>query len=67
METAPQNMAPFCVTATSIIKSQMYLTISAEASLSSLSTIFPSETPPEETATSRSLKTIIPAPKVPRK
>ena len=56
-----------CVPATSVIKTQIYLTISAEASLSSLSTILPFENPTEEITTSRSLKTIIPVPKILKK
>jgi hypothetical protein len=56
METASPNMALVCVTSTSVPNSQNVLPISAEPSLSSLSTLLPPETSSEDVTASRRLK-----------
>ena len=48
MPNAPPKIAPVCVTSTAVTKAQNVLLISAELSLSTLSTIFPSDISPEE-------------------
>jgi len=67
MERAPQNMTVVCVITNSVTKSQNVLPISAKLSLSTGSSIFPSDASPEEITSSRLLKMINPVPKIPRK
>ena len=56
METALPIMAVVLIPSTSVAKSQNVLPISAELSLSTLSTILSSDTSPEEISLSRLLK-----------
>jgi hypothetical protein len=65
--TAPPNMAVVCVSCTSVTNSQNVLHISAEPSLSNLSTIFLSELSPEEITSSGPLQKISLLQKISRK
>jgi hypothetical protein len=67
MPTAPPKVAPVCVNSTAVTNAQDVKLISAELSLSTLSTIFPSDISPEEITSTRLLKNISPVPKIPRK
>jgi hypothetical protein len=67
MPTANPKVAPICVTSTAITNAQNVLLISAELSLSALSTTIPSDIFPEEITSTRLLKKISPVPKIPRK
>jgi hypothetical protein len=66
METALPIIAMVFITSTSVTKSQNVLPISAELSLSTLSTILSSDTSPEEISSSRLLK-ISQVPKISKK
>jgi hypothetical protein len=63
METALPIMAVVCISSTSVMNSQNVLPISAELSLSTLSTTLSSDTSPEEMSSSLLLK-ISQAPKI---
>jgi hypothetical protein len=67
METAPLSMAIVCVTSVSITISQVLLLISPQPLSTTLSTILPSDTSPEEITSSRLLIKIIPIRKIPRR
>ena len=67
MQTAPPKVAPVCVTSTAVTNPQNVLLTSAELSLSTLSTILPSDTSPEEITPSILLKKISPVSKILRK
>ena len=67
MQTAPLNLSLVCVPCTSVAKSQNVLPISAEPTLSTLSTILRSETSPLEISASRLLQKISLLPKIPGK
>ena len=67
MGKAPPNMALVCVPSTSVTKSQSVFPVSAEPSLRTLNTPLPSVSSPAETTSSRRVKKISPAPKIPRK
>lgn len=58
METAPLNMALVCLASISVPNPQNMLPISAEPSLSTKSTILPSDSSPEKITASRILQKI---------
>jgi len=67
MGTTFQHMALVCVHSSSVTKSQKVLPVSAEHSLSTMSTIISSDPSPEEITSSRLLKEFSPVVKIPRK
>lgn len=66
MGTASPNMSLVCVTSTIVTEAQNVLLILAETSLSSLSTLLPPDTSPEEITGPKLLKKISLLPAIPR-
>ena len=66
METTLPHMVLVCVHSSSVTNSQNVLPVSAETSLSIMSTILSSDTSPKEITSSRLLKKFHPVVKIPR-